>query len=91
MRACFVLALFWGVFLNIFQGSKLLDPSPTPSRRNSIERANFPSKLRFIKPKPNRKTDLVKLGDYAYSAGWDSSPIVIESHKLVFFTVPKAG
>lgn len=37
------------------------------------------------------KVNLVKATDFAYSEGWDASPIVIESHKLVFFTVPKAG
>jgi hypothetical protein len=34
-------------------------------------------------------------GDYIYykndDLSWDSSPIVIESHKLIFFTIPKVG
>lgn len=37
---------------------------------------------------------LVKSGDYIYYKQdelWDSSPIVLESHKLVFFTIPKVG
>ena len=30
--------------------------------------------------------------DYIYSTiGWDSAPIVVESHELIFFTVPKVG
>jgi len=50
------------------------------------------------KPIPKRKEgiqkDLVQAGDYIYyrnEADWDSAPIVVESHKLVFFTVPKVG
>ena len=43
------------------------------------------------KTSTNRIFNLVKAGDFVYSEGWDSSPIVVESHKLVFFTVPKAG
>lgn len=50
------------------------------------------------KPIPKRKEgiqkDLVQAGDYIYyrnEEDWDSAPIVLESHKLVFFTVPKVG
>jgi Sulfotransferase family len=38
--------------------------------------------------------DIVKSYDYIYEqqvGNWDSSPIVIESHKLIFFTVAQAG
>lgn len=40
--------------------------------------------------------DLVKEGDYIYYTGdkyphWDTAPVVIESHKLIFFTIPKVG
>lgn len=41
---------------------------------------------------PSTQTEYVKLTatDYILShPGWDSSPIVVESHKLVFFTVKK--
>jgi hypothetical protein len=35
---------------------------------------------------------IVRPGDYIYDKqSWDSSPIVIESHKLVFFSIAKAG
>jgi hypothetical protein len=35
---------------------------------------------------------IVRPGDYIYyQQSWDSSPIVIESHKLIFFSIPKAG
>jgi hypothetical protein len=37
---------------------------------------------------------LVQPGDFIYykdDRRWDSAPIVIESHKLVFFTIPKVG
>lgn len=38
--------------------------------------------------------DLVKAGDYIYfrdEEHWDAAPVVLESHKLVFFTIPKVG
>ena len=33
----------------------------------------------------------IQATDYIYSKHWDSAPIVVESHKLIFFTVPKVG
>jgi hypothetical protein len=54
--------------------------------------------LSHYRPLPPRKIgiqkDLVKPGDYIYykaDESWDSAPIVIESKKLIFFTVPKVG
>lgn len=54
--------------------------------------------LRLFMPISPRKDgirkDLVKPGDFIYYKQehyWDSSPIVIESHKLIFFTIPKVG
>lgn len=52
-----------------------------------------PSKYR---PLPRRRsTTTVKAGDFIYykdlGQSWDAAPIVIESHKLVFFTIPKVG
>ena len=44
--------------------------------------------------KPYIQTDLVQAGDYIYyydKIRWDAAPIVIESHKLLFFTIPKVG
>jgi Sulfotransferase family len=51
----------------------------------------------YFKPFPKRKEgvqhDLVKAGDYIYFdvEDWDTAPIIIESHRLVFFTIPKVG
>jgi len=47
------------------------------------------------RPSGTRK-DLVKAGDYIYyqdeqMSRWDAAPIVIESHKLLFFSIPKVG
>lgn len=48
-----------------------------------------------IPQRPARiQRDLVKPGDYIYYQDfntWDASPVVIESHKLIFFTIPKVG
>lgn len=45
------------------------------------------------KRKPFIQKDFVRAGDYIYyqDENWDTSPIVIESHKLLFFTIPKVG
>ena len=46
------------------------------------------------KRQPFVQTDLVQAGDYIYYHdvnSWDAAPIVIESHKLLFFTIPKVG
>ena len=45
---------------------------------------------------PPVSKDLVKHDDYIYKQPtdvprWDASPVVIESHKLIFFTIPKVG
>uniref|UniRef100_A0A7S3PBZ5 Carbohydrate sulfotransferase n=1 Tax=Amphora coffeiformis TaxID=265554 RepID=A0A7S3PBZ5_9STRA len=62
--------------------------------------ANPPQKPRVYFPIAPRSEgvvkDLVQPGDYIYyhdpkHPRWDSSPIVIESHKLIFFTIPKVG
>ena len=80
-----------GCSLNIFQVRKL-----RISRRLDIEKTNFgvampvkPSSAE--KPTTSHTTYLVKPDDHVFSDAWDASPIVLESHKLVFFTVPKAG
>lgn len=44
--------------------------------------------------KPGVRRNLVLAGDYIYykdETSWDSVPIVLESHKLIFFTIPKVG
>lgn len=41
-----------------------------------------------------QSNDLVKAYDFIYNKNgrsWDYSPIVVDSHKLVFFTIPKVG
>ena len=56
-------------------------------------------KPRLLMPIPPRQPgivkELVKNGDYIYfnnqHARWDSAPIVLKSHKLLFFTIPKVG
>jgi hypothetical protein len=43
---------------------------------------------------PEIQRKLVLPGDYIYyseNESWDSAPIVIESHKLIFFSIPKVG
>jgi hypothetical protein len=53
------------------------------------------TEYRKIPPrKPGIQRDIVLPGDYIYyqnEKSWDSSPVVIESHKLIFFTIPKVG
>jgi hypothetical protein len=34
---------------------------------------------------------MVQVDDFVYKRGWNAAPVVIESHKLIFFTVQKAG
>jgi Sulfotransferase family len=49
---------------------------------------------RIPKRNPEVQRDLVLPGDYIYYSendSWDSAPIVIESHKLMFFSIPKVG
>jgi Sulfotransferase family len=50
---------------------------------------------REIKSNSGIPLDIVMEDDYIYkeriALGWDSSPVVIESHKLIFFTIPKVG
>lgn len=42
---------------------------------------------------PHEVPSLVEESDYIYRYNgiWDASPIVLESHKLIFFSIPKAG
>ncbi|CAB9497592.1 Carbohydrate sulfotransferase 9 [Seminavis robusta] len=98
VKAVFLLVVVTGLFLNLLQVSKLKDvPSPNQSGRRAqidpVSRSTIKYKPKgFAKRSMKHANVLVKAGDFVYSeAGWDSSPIVIESHKLVFFTVPKAG
>lgn len=71
-----------------------LSTKTAPSRWPSY----FDNPKRLVRPLPLRSTEisynLVKPGDFVYyqdPRNWDSAPIVVESHKLLFFTVAKAG
>jgi hypothetical protein len=92
---CLIIAL--GAGIQVHQLSKIVQNQPNRSRRNQIEenlRDRIPTKQipDGISPRPKAsKTNIVKADDVVVREGWDSSPIVVESHKLVFFTVPKAG
>jgi Sulfotransferase family len=55
-------------------------------------------RLAAYKPIPKRKAgvqrNLVLPGDFIYYTDderWDAAPVVLESHKLIFFTIPKVG
>jgi Sulfotransferase family len=63
---------------------------------NSATQQNQPTRTyrKIPSRKPGIQRDIVLPGDYIYyqdDSSWDSSPIVIESHKLIFFTIPKVG
>jgi Sulfotransferase family len=59
------------------------------------EEKSWPSGYRKIPKRTlNIVNDIVQPGDYIYYNdidSWDSAPIVVESHKLIFFTIPKVG
>lgn len=72
--------------------SEILSPLISTSSNDEKEK-----QVESFKPIPHRKqevqVDLVKGGDYIYydTEDWDAAPIIIESHRLVFFTIPKVG
>jgi Sulfotransferase family len=64
----------------------------SPAVEKNSQRINYYNEI--PKRKPIVQTDLVQAGDYIYYHdvnSWDAAPIVIESHKLLFFTIPKVG
>ena len=70
-----------------------MDDEPFVVRRPARQQ-NEP--LPQYRPLPQRHPDTrVLAGDYIYykdlGVSWDSAPVVIASHKLVFFTIPKVG
>jgi hypothetical protein len=72
---------------------KSLSPSKKQNRKEKEKK-----QIRLpLPPRPKvLPKDLVKSGDYIYYRGegalrWDAAPVVIESHKLLFFTIPKVG
>lgn len=74
--------------------SRSVSELETPS---DWERQGRPIHHRPVPARPDDShihRDLVKKGDFIYYKAedrWDAAPIVVESHKLIFFTIPKAG
>lgn len=75
----------YGLTSTIFAASAAAAASET---RMSAEYRPIPERP------PGVQRNLVRPGDYIYyqdDSSWDSAPIVLESHKLIFFTIPKVG
>jgi Sulfotransferase family len=77
----------------------LSNERPEGDKRSVIKNAQLP-KQKYQKyqtiayRKPGPQYDIVKAYDYIYErqeGNWDSSPIVVEAYKLIFFTIPQAG
>jgi Sulfotransferase family len=81
------------------QEQQLLQEPPPPAMEEEEEGellAAPPPPLPRYRTLPARDGKVrVLRGDHIYyrdhDISWDSSPIVIESHKLIFFTIPKVG
>lgn len=89
VRAFFMFMIVLGCSLNIVQVRKLRN-----GRSLTIEEKPIGVVVKAKQPSSsaeNNTNQLVKPDDIVVSDAWDASPIVLESHKLVFFTVPKAG
>jgi hypothetical protein len=77
------------------EGAEACSDSSTSSTTRTITGTEPPDVERKIPPhqqsqaSPEQQKDLVQYGDSIYRRGgdWDAAPIVIESHKLVFFSV----
>ena len=97
MRSVFLFVVVLGCSLNIFQVSKLRHGRSLNVGETDLGgaiKAKAPSTVDISNTIQRANRDaiqLVKPDDFVFSDGWDASPIVVESHKLVFFTVPKAG
>lgn len=73
-----------------------LTDNTTKLMESIVDSSKSLSLLSFPKRIPGIQTDFVQKDDYIYMGGpredaWDEAPVIIESHKLVFFTVPKVG
>jgi hypothetical protein len=73
----------------------LLGSAPVASLPNSLP--NSSSSIR-VKPSHNHNHNnsnsndvQVERADYIYQPAWGAAPIVVESHKLIFFSVPKVA
>ena len=94
VRTALLLSIWSGVILNVCHLLKVKYLPDDSSRRNQVEKFSTSTGHRIqgvAKRSTRHWNDLVKANDFVYSKAWDAAPIVIESHKLVFFTVPKAG
>jgi hypothetical protein len=72
--------------------------SASTQQKGQVQVGQSRGKQQFKPIPPRRRSgqkDLVKSGDFIYykdlDESWDASPVVIESHKLIFFTIPKVG
>lgn len=78
-----------GFTISTEDSSKLLHNLFTNRQQEQEERQQY---IQSAKP---IRYDIVKEDDYIYNKrldlGWDSSPIVLEDFKLIFFTIPKVG
>ncbi|GAX13362.1 carbohydrate 4-sulfotransferase 8 [Fistulifera solaris] len=79
--------------LNVYQLSAWNASSRAIRSSQQVETSRI---IHHVPIQMRRKTRgrLVQPGDFIYykdDRRWDSAPIVIESHKLVFFTIPKVG
>jgi hypothetical protein len=85
--AATVVALFCQSKNVVFYGSpEQMASNPifiTPPKGNESDETNAVQTVSFV--------STVEPHDYIYQRRWDAAPVVVESHKLVFFTVPKVG
>ena len=97
LRTVFLFMVVLGFSLNIFQMRKLRHDRRLNFKETDLGGAvktKEPSSIDTVNAMQSADRDtiqLVKPDDFIFSNAWDASPIVVESHKLVFFTVPKAG
>lgn len=91
--AFFVLNVYQLTVWNLSSRATFSVRSPSAQQDSQINPKSRPvHHVSITKDRATRK--LVQPGDFIYykdESRWDSAPIVVESHKLVFFTVPKVG
>jgi hypothetical protein len=78
--------------LNLKQNTRLMEYAiPKPTQKETSKTTKKPPPP--LRPKSDfAKCRLLAPTDTIYKYGnWDGAPIVLESHKLLFFTVPKVG
>jgi hypothetical protein len=77
---------------------KLLGSAPVSSLSNSassirVKPSHHNHNITGFKNKKHPSSPIVQVerADYIYRKTWGAAPIVVESHKLIFFWIPKAG